>query len=58
MPRSDGFVWVVIASRGALQERYVVGVYKHAAGAEVQAARWQREHPRGTVDIERYTVLD
>jgi hypothetical protein len=58
MSRIEGYVWIVIASRGPLQERYVVGVHKHGAGAELHAARWAREHPRGTVDIERYTVLE
>jgi hypothetical protein len=53
-----GYVWIVIGCRGPLQERYVVAVYRHAAGAEAQAARWRRAHPRGTVDVERYTVLE
>jgi hypothetical protein len=54
----SAYVWIVIGCRGLLQERYVVAVYGHAAGAEAQAARWLREHPRGRVEVERYTVLN
>ncbi len=54
----SGYVWIVIGCRGVLQERYVVAVYGEAAGAEAQALRWLREHPRGSVDVERYTVLN
>ena len=54
----SGVVWIIVGRRGPGQERYVVAVYGHAASAESQAARWLRQHPRGSVDVERYTVLN
>jgi len=54
----SGLVFIVIGCRAPQQERYIIAVYRQAAGAEAQAARWRRAHPRGIVDVERYTVLD
>jgi hypothetical protein len=52
-------VWVVIGRRSQHADaRHVIEVWGHQDGAEAQAARWRRQHPRGEVHVERYTVLE
>ena len=52
-------VWVVIGRKSPQSHtRYVIEVWGHREGADAQAARWRRQHPKGEADVEKYTVLD
>jgi hypothetical protein len=49
------FVWIVVGRRDA-GDAYIVGVFGSEQLAREHAARWQRQHVGGSVEVQRYAV--
>ncbi len=51
------YVYILEGRRSSTDATYNITVYASRKAAEVQCTRWERRHPQGAAEVNRYTVF-